>query len=378
MPPIEHYKGREQTYVKHYFLEHYLERVAYRIGSFRDDFCYVDCFSGPWKAEDPEFGDTSVRIALEKLNSVSRGLSEIERRPRLRALFVEKDPIAYKRLLHLLRDHAGEVDAVSLNGIFEHHLDDISRFVGSRFAFYFIDPTGWDLDMDNLTSLLRAGQCEAMINFMFDFVNRFTGDQRPAIKQSIDRYYGTTEWRAHLDSELRERELVELYVKQIKSLAKFDFASYTRILKPQHERAYFHLAYAARHPTGILKFREVEQKAMPEQDRVREQAQHEHQFQRTGQQSFDLMPISDTISKGLMNERTPRLKQSEELLLQLLARGPRTFAEIQPSLMEIPLVWKSDVDQLVINWNKSGRITLEGMRPRKRKPRGEQIIRLAK
>jgi hypothetical protein len=50
--PAEHYRGREQTYLKHFFLERYLERVAYKVGSFAPEFVYVDGFSGPWKTED--------------------------------------------------------------------------------------------------------------------------------------------------------------------------------------------------------------------------------------------------------------------------------------------------------------------------------------
>lgn len=41
------YEGREQTYVKHFVLENYLERVAYNIFSFEDLFSYIDGFSGP-------------------------------------------------------------------------------------------------------------------------------------------------------------------------------------------------------------------------------------------------------------------------------------------------------------------------------------------
>ncbi len=52
MKPPEFYRGREQTYLKHFFLEKYLERVAWNILSFRDEFVYVDGFSGPWKSED--------------------------------------------------------------------------------------------------------------------------------------------------------------------------------------------------------------------------------------------------------------------------------------------------------------------------------------
>jgi hypothetical protein len=55
------YRGREQTYAKHFFLEQYLERVAWNILSFRDEFVYVDGFSGPWQSDDEEFHDSHSR-----------------------------------------------------------------------------------------------------------------------------------------------------------------------------------------------------------------------------------------------------------------------------------------------------------------------------
>jgi len=84
MKPIEYYKDREQTYLKHFFLERYLETVAYHIGFSNPEFVYVDCFSGPWRAADEELGDTSIRIALEKLNAVRGGLAQRQRFPVIR------------------------------------------------------------------------------------------------------------------------------------------------------------------------------------------------------------------------------------------------------------------------------------------------------
>jgi hypothetical protein len=54
----EVYKGREQTYLKHFFLRHYLERVGYVIGMTHSNLVYVDPFSGPWRSESPNFEDT--------------------------------------------------------------------------------------------------------------------------------------------------------------------------------------------------------------------------------------------------------------------------------------------------------------------------------
>ena len=63
----EYYRGREQTKVKHYILEHYLERFAHIIGSRWNTITYVDCFSGPWNVESDELKDSSFAIALEQL-----------------------------------------------------------------------------------------------------------------------------------------------------------------------------------------------------------------------------------------------------------------------------------------------------------------------
>ena len=105
MKPVGYYKDREQTYLKHFFLERYLETVAYHIGYSQKEFVYVDCFSGPWRAEDEELGDTSIRIALDRLNSVRNGLAQRQKYPSIRAIFVEKSPTAFATLKQVLQEH---------------------------------------------------------------------------------------------------------------------------------------------------------------------------------------------------------------------------------------------------------------------------------
>ena len=98
MKPVEYYKDREQTYLKHFFLERYLETVAYHIGFSQSEFVFVDCFSGPWRAADEDLGDTSIRIALDRLNEVQVGLGARQKIPAIRAIFVEKSPAAFTML----------------------------------------------------------------------------------------------------------------------------------------------------------------------------------------------------------------------------------------------------------------------------------------
>ncbi len=66
---IGKYAGREQAWVKHYFLENYLDGLIHKIASTFDHIVYIDGFSGPWQAADEDFDDTSFSIALNKLRS---------------------------------------------------------------------------------------------------------------------------------------------------------------------------------------------------------------------------------------------------------------------------------------------------------------------
>src|SRR5690349_11803967 len=109
MKSPEDYKGKEQTYLKHFFLEQYLETVALHIGYAQSEFVYVDCFSGPWRHEHEDLADTSIRISLDKLNYVRNVLVQHQKYPTIRAIFIERDPAAFTALLQALRQYHGNV-----------------------------------------------------------------------------------------------------------------------------------------------------------------------------------------------------------------------------------------------------------------------------
>lgn len=69
MVALEDYAGREQAYVKHTFLERYLEALAHKTASHYDHIVYVDGFAGPWQSGNHNFQDTSFGIALNALRS---------------------------------------------------------------------------------------------------------------------------------------------------------------------------------------------------------------------------------------------------------------------------------------------------------------------
>ena len=164
------------------------------------------------------------------------------------------------------------------------------------------------------------------------------------------------------------------YTEQLRAVGAYTYITYTRILKPLSDRAYFHLVYATRNPKGIRKFRDVEQQTVKEQDAVRETAQREHREQRTGQTELTFAP-ADELSGTIQAERAERLQEAETRLFTLLKQGPQRYEHLQPRILEIPLVWQNDLNSMLTHLCKAGRITIP-LAPRQRIPKPGNIIGL--
>jgi len=135
MKPLEYYRGKEQTYLKHFFLEQYLETVAFHIGYTQREFAYIDCFSGPWRHGDEDLADTSIRISLDKLNYVRNGLAAQQKYLTINAIFIEKDPTSFAALQQAVERHHGSVRATALAGEFEDTIPQIVLAIDRKFAF---------------------------------------------------------------------------------------------------------------------------------------------------------------------------------------------------------------------------------------------------
>jgi hypothetical protein len=211
---------------------------------------------------------------------------------------------------------------------------------------------------------------------MFDFINRFLSVQTTANEESLDLFFGTPQWRELRNTPDREAALVSLYAEQVRTAGKFLYATFTRILKPHDDRAYFHLVYATRNAKGIEKFRDVEKKVVAQQELVRERAQRERREERSGQ--GELFFEANTPSKRLEEDRHLQLRKAEALLAAILKSGSSRFEDLQPRILELPLVWTSDLTSMLLEGCRSGHLAIEGLRPRERTPKPGHIVRLHK
>ena len=372
MKDIIYYNGREQTYLKHFFLERYLERVAYVIGSTFPNFVYVDGFSGPWKSEDENFQDTSFIIAINKLRSVREGLASKNVTPSIRCLFIENDPTAFSELQRAVSD-VTDLEVQVLLGDFEELIPDILEFIGKSFSLVFIDPTGWTgFGLNRIKPILEHDPGEVLVNFMYDFINRFIGDPQHA--ESFNDLMGGPVWKHLPQSERREEETIELYRKQMCAAGNFKHVTWTRILKPISDRSYFYLHYGTRHVKGLREFRSVEKAAVKEQERIRLEAKQLDRVARSGQR--ELFGVdSFTGPSSFEEERKQHLSRAKSGLRELLQT--RKYVDFEDALalcLEMPFVWESDVKCILKEMRKSGEIDVRGLKPRERTVKAGHVL----
>lgn len=374
MKPAESYSGREQTYLKHFFLEKYLERVAYKVGSFAKEFVYVDGFSGPWQTSDPGFEDSSFMIAIKKLREVRDGLRAINRTPKIRCIFVEPDPAAYPLLVNAT-SAVTDIDIKTINSEFETAIPEVLQIIGSAFSLVFIDPTGWTgFGLNQISPILRHQPGEVLVNFMFDHINRFL--DTPSPEMSFDDLFGGPGWKDVVkQSPDREDAIIAFYTERLKANGGFDYATSTRVKKPLADRSYFYLVYGTRHDQGIVEFRSVEKKEISEQERVRLNAQELDRFLKTGQTNLFSSPGFERPDIGVASfetERQENLNKAKQRLLELLnQKVDVSFGDARVHLLELPLVWEPDVKRLVAEHAE-----ILGLTGKQRVPKAENRIRL--
>lgn len=372
----EFYTGREQTLVKHFILQKYLERFAFIVGSHWDVLTYVDCFSGPWNARSDKFQDSSFAIALKELRNARDALAKQRgRNVQLRCFFLEKNRAAYAKL----KDFSEKVtDAIieTRNATLEESISEISEFVrrgGKKsFPFVFIDPTGWTgFEMETITPLLRLNPGEVLINFMTGHIRRFLDSPQEQTQESFNRLFGSVSFRekvAGLARLEREDAAVKEYANNAKVVGRYKFACNAIVLHPEMDRTHFNLIYLTRNPKGIEVFKEAEKKAMEVQEAARANAHQRKRESRTGQLDLlDSRELHDSTHYDLLRERY-RAK-ARELVDQTLKSHHRLLYDDACNLaLSIPMVWESDLKQWIEEWKKEGHLQIEGMQLRQRIP----------
>lgn len=359
MEPAASYSGREQSYLKHFVLKKYLERLAYNVLSFADEIVYVDGFCGPWRSEDEDYCDTSFHIASHTLHEVSNSLGK-----KARAVFIEHDQQRFETLQQATKN--SPIDSLVLHGSFEELIPQVTKIVGNSFAFYFVDPTGWKgVPLKKLGPLLTNRRAELLINFMYDYVNRFLTTE--TVRGSIVDFFGGPVEGIKPGAD-RENSILDLYRSRLREHGKDVLATSTRIRKPLENRAYFHLVYVTHHVKGLIEFKNVVERLAPEELDAWAIAKNTKD-EASGQQSlFGDTPATKAPSKDY---RAPAFKamvdQTCDRLLKEALPSFETYGDILEALLQAPDVWNGDVEAATHRAIRQGIIVVPELTGQKRR-----------
>lgn len=343
------YEHREQAYVKHYVLKHYLERLAFKVGLFNPGTTlnYIDGFSGPWDAATDDAKDSSPHIALTALCKVREDLATKGTPFNVRAMFIEKDKAAYQRLTALCKGFP-DVTAIPHNGEFEKLIPEAITFASTGpkgFGFLFLDPKGWTgFPLQELTPLLQVRPSEVLINFMTKDITRFVDDTSSTAKQSFVNLFGDEEFRDEwtgLSGLDREDRIVDAYCRRIAAVGRYTYSASAIVLNPNKDRTHYHLVYATRSLKGLITFRETEAAAFPKQQRLRADVKRR---QDTQKDLFSPAVLDSSLFDYSEVLRRRHHARADQHLKDLLSQGiPVPYEQVVAEALRFPMFSELDL-----------------------------------
>jgi three-Cys-motif partner protein len=389
MVALSDYVGREQSYVKHVFLEGYLERLVHKTASTYPHIVYVDGFAGPWQSANERFEDTSFGIALNALRRAKASWKERHREVKMSAFLVERDAEAYKHLAQVPARYP-DVAIKTYAADFLRVMPDILNHIPKdAFAFFLIDPKGWRIPLKILEPMLARANSEVIFNFMFDFINRAASIDDPGIISGLDELIPYGQWRAklkeaeqlangRLNSSDRKAILVGAFTESLARLGNYRYVAETTILRPLKDRPLYCLCYATHNQHGIEVFRDCQVKALTEQARTRAASKMKHAATSTGQGEFfeslyEMGP--NELTSFLESER----QQANKTVLELTPKTPNfiRYEILWPEVLLRHVVRLPDVNKIATQLRADGKLLFPDWEKGKRVPQKNYRVQRA-
>lgn len=370
-PNIDHYRGREQSFIKHLFLQKYLENAAYRLFLGRSPvFNFVDAFAGPWRNSDFEsLSDTSFALALTTLENVRRILTDLgHSNLKVRFRFCERSPDSVAKLRTFAADKT-EFDISVFPGAFEENLASIQgacRDIRDSFTFTFVDPTGWNVDSRPIFAFLKQLRGEVLFNFMSEHVNRHAGWD--GVAASVGRFLADPAWRPTFEALpdiSNEEKVLRLFKTKMKEAGAATYMPDIVIRKPRENRIKMRLVLGTHSPRGVEVFRDVQ--ALVEKEAVR--TRQNIKTTESGQPSlFSEEQIIEFEAQRDGVGCPANMGWATEMLLDHVRRQPGiAFGRIAPAVMEQVPVRATHLKDIAMDQRRAGLLRFD-LPHRRRKP----------
>jgi three-Cys-motif partner protein len=370
MVSLSDYKDREQSYVKHVFLERYLERLVHKTASAFPHVVYVDGFAGPWQSANEKLEDTSFGIALNALRRARASWKERGRQVKMSAFLVERDSEAYKKLAQVPAKYP-DIEIKTYQADFLSVVPKILADIPTdAFVFFLVDPKGWRIPLKALAPILARPKSEVIFNFMFDFINRAASIKDPMVVAGLDELIPNGNWRetleaaerahtAGLSSDERKAILVEAFAFNLAHFGSYQYVAETTVLRPVRDRPLYCLFYATRHQKGIEVFRDCQAEALKEQSKTRAATKVKHAEAKTGQVEI-FQSLHDMGPDDLTAYQESERRAVEQTLLSLTPLEPAwiTYDKLWPLILVRHVVRRTDVNQIAGRLRREGKLLI--------------------
>lgn len=349
------YEGREQALVKHTFLDAYMPAQIPKIVSRADVFTYVDLFAGPWQSKSGDYSDTSFGIALRRMTEAKAKQAELGRNVRMVAHLVEKGTASFANLTEAVKRFP-EVETYCYSGTAEQHAAGIAASIpAGAFRFVVIDPKGVP-DVRRFKCLIETGWTEVLLNFMFQFANRFAGssDRMPTLEGWLGNLQNDGKWRSEISGlrgAEREASISERARQALRRMGDYRFAPALTVDETEAERPLYKLIYLSNHHAGIRVFRDAHRKALEAQATYKSAKKAETRKRVSGMD--DMFAALTAIEPG---ERSAR-----EIAAGERAARAKLIALIKESAdgRDWKSVWPDVLDSCVITYSSLGDIAYD-------------------
>lgn len=241
-----HYE--EQTKIKHRVLGSYAKIWISKLGKYNETM-FFDCHAGCGAYIDKETGEVTYGSSF-LVEDIAHDINA----KRMSKHFIcacETDQSHHDNFKKAIAD-IGKKTISLKNDDFQNVLDDprVKKYYSNHPTLFFVDPFGYTMKMSSIAKMMVSRKNEVLINFMFDFINRFLSVTDPYI---LDEFFGSTDWRNACSMSLSEREryLVDLFKQNLKKATHAKYVYAYRLCYADKDQTYYYLVHATNNIQGI-------------------------------------------------------------------------------------------------------------------------------
>lgn len=287
------------TEAKHEILRKYLDAWLPIITSRNGRVLYIDGFAGPGEYIGGKCGSPIIAI-----KSVMEHKMKIT--SEIKMLFIEADEERceyLKQKVGALKDIPSNIETECICAKFDAKLKEILEYIDGQKgklapAFVFIDPFGFTgFPFSLIKRIMQNERCEVLINFMYEEINRFVGDEK--LWPGLTETFGTEKWKDVIpekDPKKRMEILHGIYKEQLEKEAGIKYVRSFKMMNKMNKTDYF-LFFGTNMLMGLEKMKE----AMWRVDK-------------SG--NFQFNDATYNTFQGILFEPSPRLSELKKIIIE--------------------------------------------------------------